>query len=740
MKKYFNYTVLPLLALSGVLSSCELDEINPGAGDATVSSYDGWRGLQTYCYSSLNDQLYTASDWMFVSETGTDLWLAKGNGDGYKQVFNYEETTPSTNNIQKLWKQCYAMITNCNTVINEAPTVTDGNPDEIKVLVAETKTLRALYYSILVAHFGPVSLVTESSSSLTGDIQLYPKRASEKDIYDFIITDLTEAIPDLGVASIDGNRARFTKKSAIGLLARVYAQRAGLGQSKFGDADKYWRLAADTAEDLITNAESYGAYLYPDIADMWADANNRSNREALMIAAGADAGTASWNIASKPNKLAAYSCGGCYSEFWSKNHKPGDKGYFYGRLNSQNWMPSEYLMYCFNPEWDRRWEYSFQHAWCEWTMMQCGWVDYTAGVFTYTADAKLNPSDAANNTNKLFAKHDINPGFLGESIFPYADCDGRPAGYSANGNQFPAKVWPKDFRYNPPVKPEATGNKELDKENEDKYNEELAKYKQQCVKRLLTVAPSSAQINQEGYSGSTKVYAIPYPVDPEDRRFNTIFVHEPMSPEDHDKCICPVVVLRDLYGSNGLPYGNLNKGSEAGNPPNIGNGKTSSSVYPSLIKFNWSYDGCFYAGNLQVKTGDMFIMRMAEVYLIAAEAEQMLGNGDKAAGYINDLRQRSVRPGVPESMWKLSTATEDDIFDEYARELCGEFSRWALLKRHNAFESRLQRYNVRAFNVFRPHHYNRPVSADFLDTILNKEEYGDNGYGYTSRSGLEDFK
>ena len=35
----------------------------------------------------------------------------------------------------------------------------------------------------------------------------------------------------------------------------------------------------------------------------------------------------------------------------------------------------------------------------------------------------------------------------------------------------------------------------------------------------------------------------------------------------------------------------------------------------------------------------MFIMRMAEVYLIAAEAEERLGNGAKAAEYLNVLRK-----------------------------------------------------------------------------------------------------
>lgn len=687
MKQYIKF--FAYMACGSLLfTSCDLDEVNPSAGDATLTAYEAWSGLQSSCYAALNDQLYTASDWLYESEGGTDLWLAKSNGTGYKQVFNYEDLTSSYNTTQKVFKQCYALISSCNTVINEAANLRDGNTEDIKKLVAETKTLRALYYSILVAQYGPVTLNLESSSSVTGNVDLYPKRSSEKEIYNQIIKDLTEAIEDLPVEPVGGNYARMTKKSAKGLLARVYAQRAGLGQSKYGDAQQYWELAAQTAEELIRNAASYNAYLYPDIADMWADANNRNNKEALIVAPGPDANNAAWQYAAKANKLAAYTAGGSYNEFWNKNHKPGDKGYFYGRLNSQNWMPSKYLMYCFNPEWDRRWEYSFQYAWGEWSMEQCGWVGYKNGQMKIT--------------EAMCTKYDIDPSQIGKTLYPYADCDGVTSTYA--GNQFPAKIWAKG---------DHSGNKA----------------------NLLTVAPSSDKIGTAGYSETTKAYAIPYPVAADDDRINTLFVHEPIA--DKSNTPYPVVVIRDLYDSNDLPYGGVAQGSEAGNPVNIGNGTTSSAACPGLIKFNWSYAGAFYSGNLQIKTGDMYVMRMAEVYLLAAEAEQQLGHGEVAASYLNVLRQRAARPGVAESTWKLATATEDDIFDEYARELCGEFTRWALLKRHNAFETRLAKYNKRAAKSFKKVNYNRPIAYDFLSTILNKEEYGDNGYGSTATSGLD---
>ena len=128
------------------------------------------------------------------------------------------------------------------------------------------------------------------------------------------------------------------------------------------------------------------------------------------------------------------------------------------------------------------------------------------------------------------------------------------------------------------------------------------------------------------------------------------------------------------------------------------------------------------------------IMRMAEVYLIAAEATLHINSGDgsTAASYLNVLRKRACRNSSDyntASGMQLTTATMDDVFDEYAREMCGEFNRWALLKRNKAFETRLQKYNKTAFTNFdASKHYNRPIPYTFLNQINNAQEFGTNGY------------
>lgn len=175
-----------------------------------------------------------------------------------------------------------------------------------------------------------------------------------------------------------------------------------------------------------------------------------------------------------------------------------------------------------------------------------------------------------------------------------------------------------------------------------------------------------------------------------------------------------VLNVYDLYDENGTARATYDK-------PSTGS-SLWLSIYPALSKFNMPGNK-FVGANVQKKTIDVMIMRMAEVYLIAAEASVRLNKGD-AAGYINVLRTRAGAGTVSESQVDLNY-----VFDEYARELCGECSRWYLLKRNGAFETRLASYNKRAAESFKKDFYLRPIPTKYLEAINNPAEFGQNpGY------------
>ena len=656
MKRFLSKITM-FAFVSAALFSCSLDEYNPSdtSGGEELKTVEGLMQMAAYCYTPLYGQLFSASDYLSVAETGTDIWLTANDKTNTQQLFYYEGLTTNTNGTNKLFTQAYAMINTCNAVINRADEVTSGDRNTLAVVVGEAKCLRAYYYLVLATQYGNITLTTTESSE---NFIIEPQRSSVEEIYNQIVSDLKDASEALNVSPLNNNYARVSKKTALGLLARAYAQGAGEGLTENGVS--YWQRAKEVAEDLITNQTAYGAYLYEDVADVWAQANNRDNKEALFVASGPRAGTDSYIYgAYTANKLFTFTY--CDPNKLSDIYPVSNKqNYLYGRVNNNLYAPSKYLIDCFDATYDKRWENSFTTAFSLFSMAQVGWRAYDDKAATITL------------TEALCTKYGIDASFVGQKIYPYTDVDAINVG-SNGGNQYVASVWPKG---------ETSGD----------------------VTKLETVK---------------NVYANPYPLDKDENRFVVYLSKDNLTAEDKAERGYICINIDDLFDNEGKYVSTFIDAQQT----------NTYQLFPSLNKFNFNFNGGFNGGNLQCKTGDMFIMRMAEVYLIAAEAEVQLGNGTKAAEYLNVLRKRACRNASDfDAHMKLSTATQNDIFDEYARELCGEFSRWALLKRHKAFETRLAQYNPRAAATFSAKNYLRPISFTFLSQIANANEYGTNGY------------
>lgn len=655
MKTKLLYTAIIAGTLS--FSSCELDEYNPTGGDATIESFDAWSGLETYCYSPLAEQLYSVYDFMSVAEGGTDMWLTPGGNPDYaKELIYYDGLTTNTNGSNKVFKQAYSCIASCNAVINNADNVKGITDYDKRILTAEAKTLRAFYNLLLVTYYGPVTLNQEDISK--GETNVRPVRNTVEEFYTAIIKDLTEASDELDVQPYGGNYARVCKKTALGLLARAYAQGAGEGLSENGVS--YWQRAKDVADDIINNASAYNVYLYTDVSDLWAQANNRNNPEALFIVSGRDANDESYNYVNCNNNLFTYTICNPYkcSDIYTR---ADNTNYYLGRTNNNTIAPTKYTLSVFDPSWDKRYENTFMTAFGLFSMVDAGWVGpYSA------CRVKITPN--------LITKYGIGEQYLGQYIYPYVDMATSTSAYGGN-QYYPTGVWAK-------------GDHSGDTKN--------------LIKDVKNV------------------YVVDYPVAEDDDRFAIVLSKDYKSAEEKAKSIYFTVNIDDLFD------GDQYKTSQF-------DGTNSYQLYPSLIKYDWCYNGVV-GNHMQRRNGDMMVMRTAEVYLIAAEACQQLGIPEEAIKYLKPLRDRAARPGTvaPE----LTEVTEETILDEYAREMAGEFCRWALLKRHHKLGERLKLYNSRAARYFNEDiHYNRPISADFLNQIENKDEYGDNGYGTTPSKG-----
>lgn len=126
---------------------------------------------------------------------------------------------------------------------------------------------------------------------------------------------------------------------------------------------------------------------------------------------------------------------------------------------------------------------------------------------------------------------------------------------------------------------------------------------------------------------------------------------------------------------------------------------------------------------------DVFVIRLAELYLIAAEAS-MQSNPNEALNFLNTLRRTRAKEGKEQDMEITQAAlTIDFILEERARELAGEQMRWYDLKRTHKLLPYVQLYNPDAKNNIKEYHQVRPIPQTQLDAILNKDEFKQNpGY------------
>ncbi|RYG54821.1 MAG: RagB/SusD family nutrient uptake outer membrane protein [Chitinophagaceae bacterium] len=140
--------------------------------------------------------------------------------------------------------------------------------------------------------------------------------------------------------------------------------------------------------------------------------------------------------------------------------------------------------------------------------------------------------------------------------------------------------------------------------------------------------------------------------------------------------------------------------------------------------------------NTSAGSKDVLVMRLAEMYLIIAEAEMQLGNNGAAATAINVLRTRAARPGQTAAMQVAAGQINPDfILDERAREFAGEYIRWFDVKRMKtgqngaeSFAAYIKRRNPDITKV-QDFHRLRPVPIAEQQALLNWNEFGQNpGY------------
>lgn len=185
-----------------------------------------------------------SSNWQFLmAPTGTTTTETAQNSDlNNLYALSYDANTL---HIRNWYRGIYKVIANANLVLDNVPDIEMEEAQKARIL-GEAKFLRAWAYFYAVRLWGDIPLITLPQSSNSENF--FPIRSPQSEIYNLIVTDLSEA-ENAGLPWTDES-GRVSQAAVKTLLAKVYLTMAG---QPLNETARY-ADAASKAKEVIDNA------------------------------------------------------------------------------------------------------------------------------------------------------------------------------------------------------------------------------------------------------------------------------------------------------------------------------------------------------------------------------------------------------------------------------------------------------------------------------------------------------
>ncbi|WP_405324902.1 RagB/SusD family nutrient uptake outer membrane protein [Leeuwenhoekiella sp. LLG6367-2.1] len=290
MKNIKNSYKIIVLSLLVSLNSCTkledtnynsliADEFEPTSSDiaAMVSSaYVDWRNTLLLWNGIWRTQEVTADQ--VVIPARPNGWV---DGGVYKRLHQHNWTAED-DPVNQGWSRTYNGITNCNKIIFQIESGYVPLEDELLATsIAELRVLRASYYYLLLDLYGNVPIVTQF------DVPegFLPEQSTRKEVYDFIVTEITESLEDLSENSGAEMYGRFNKWGAYTLLSKVYLN------AEVWSGTPQWQKCIDAAQAVIDS----GNYILESNQKSVFVTENQNSKEIIFALAIDDNYTTSWN-------------------------------------------------------------------------------------------------------------------------------------------------------------------------------------------------------------------------------------------------------------------------------------------------------------------------------------------------------------------------------------------------------------------------------------------------------------
>jgi len=683
MKKILSMLMVASAFGLGTTSCTDFLEEDNKAGETADLVYNTKTGVDGLVYSAYS---YARGWWgkepaVGLSEMGSDLFYY-GYDNKQKSLLSYDLTqeslgfsstggTDAVNNnpcLDQYWELFYAGVDVCNNVMKYVPTSSALSDVQKEGYLADAYFLRALYYSQMVAMWGPIPYNAEPVTS----INTAPVREPEAVIYGHILDDLKVAMEKYKAANIMKQSAatgtgRAHYYSAEALYARVALYAASwLGANSVNGYGNLYQEALTAATDVINNS---GAKFYSRFSDTFSMTNEEASKNTENL------------FAVHYNNVLSSGRDNCVPFRFADNGEGQFNSLLTRKGYSSNGGSADLLMYV--------------SLWNNGADDLGGSGQTSKSVFWRVAANKTTIKSVETGEDIEVGKY-----------------------YSPYGRGF-TRYLPSLYLWQ--ILDEV-------KETDQRYNGVLlTSYR--VPKALAKNAVKYPKMSEQEFKDYEEAYA-------EDGNYfngGGIAILYSLLDGNSAEGQALQAEAKDKYRLQ-FAYGGDIPVYTSGNPatalPTEG-GKAKSDVYgdaryksekiegrrsyPGIKKFlDDQYEVAYPTYDISHR--DIMVLRLAEMYLIKAEAE--LATGGNALATINQLRAARAISGKDNSI--SGTVTIETILKERALELCGEYQRWFDLKRTHTLLDHVKKYNAQASGNIAIKHYYRPIPLYELESVTNR--------------------
>ncbi len=664
-------------AISFGATSCSdfLDEDNK-TGETADLAYNTVSGIDGLIQSAYT---YTHGWWgkepsLGLAEMGSDLFYF-GYDNKQKSMLKYDISAEALGSnvadnpcLDEYWEMFYAGVDVCNNALKYVPECSVIDDNKKAAYLGDAYFLRALYYSQMVAMWGPIPYNAEPINAINNN----PVRVPEAEVYGNILNDLKQAMDNYKKANImDGKSAtadgRAYYYSAEALYARVALYAASwLGANAVSGYGNLYTEALNAANDVINNS---GAKFYSRFSDTW----NMNNEEATTNTENLFAVHYSNDLNAGRDNCVPYR----FSSEGTGNFNSLITRTGYGR----NGGSASLLMFVslwnngcddIGPNGQKNNSIFFRMAAGKTTIKSKstgkdvevgkyyspygrGFTRYLPSLYLWQILDEIKGTDQRYN-GTLLTEYRVHPDLAGNAAnYPkmadqtYKTYD---EAYAEDGNYFNGGVIGIQYAL---MDGNSAEGQALQAEAKDKYRLQFA------------------------FGGDIPVYTSGDPAT--------------ALPTEGGKA------KSDVYGDARYKSEKIE-------------GRRS---FPGIKKFlDDQYEEDY--PTFDISHRDIMVLRLAEMYLIKAEAE--LATGGDALKTINQLRAARAIAGKDNTI--SGTVTIETILKERAIELCGEYQRWFDLKRTHTLIDHVKKYNAQASGNIALKHYYRPIPLSELESVTNR--------------------